>query len=313
MVDVTFLSGFGAADPSTYFNISHEFARTLRSGATQAFFSDRTIYDSTLFTTQTDTSYLGHVIVAPNGRLGFDPDAVIEGTVGGSSVRDFLADEIADGKDGESIWQDLLAGNDVMRANESIRFIRGYAGDDLLIASPVSDTSLYGDAGDDVLVSRPNYYSNYGGDGADTFVVTGTGRGFRPSISMDFEHRVDTIALDRSAFQELGARITKQNFVLGTSATDADDRLIVNNLPRSNQADVFFDRDGSGPAAQVLIGHVTTDRQLRRGDFSVVHASDFLPDHTPVPASAHEPLIANRHEVMFSGPLAHFDLNVHLF
>ena len=284
MVNVTILSGLGAADPSSYFDVSRQYDRTLRSGATQAFFSDRSIYESTLFTTQTDTSYLGHVIVAPNGKLGFDPDAVITGTVDGSSIMDFVAAEIADGKSGQAIWEDLLGGDDTIRANDQISLIHGYDGDDVLVASPVTETSLRGDAGDDVLIARPNFYSSYGGDGADMFVVTGTGRGFQPSIAKDFNRRFDTIALDSDAFGELGGKVTKQNFVFGAAAIDGDDRLIVSNASRVGEADVFFDRDGSGPAAQVLIGHVDANGPLRRSDFEVIDASRLLGEQAIVPA-----------------------------
>ncbi|WP_375288626.1 hypothetical protein [Sphingomonas sp.] len=318
MVDVTFLSGLGEAEPSTYFELSRQYDRTLRSGAQQAFFSDRTIYDSTVFTTQTNTSYLGHVIIAPNGKLGFDPDGVIFGTIGGSNVRDFLAGEIANGRSAEEILENLLAEDDVIRANDAMRNIYGYGGDDVLIASRVSDTSLYGGAGDDVLVGRPGYYGSYGGSGADTFVVTGTGRGWRPSIAKDFEHRIDKIALDDEFFQELGGKVTKQNIVFGTAAVDPDDRLVVSNMPRSNQADVFFDRDGSGPEAQMLVGHVTTKSVIRKSDFMVVDADDFLPNHAPAAEPAFEPsmtesrMIGNR-EAMIPNLLAHMDLSVQLF
>ena len=69
----------------------------------------------------------------------------------------------------------------------------------------------------------------------------------------DFTSGVDTIEFAAAQFGfASGGELDLSAFQLGTSANDADDRFIYDQA----SGDLFFDADGNGAAAQVLIANL---------------------------------------------------------
>jgi Ca2+-binding RTX toxin-like protein len=143
--------------------------------------------------------------------------------------------------------------------------ISGLGGDDRLIGGGGDDT-LDGGGGTDVLT---------GGAGLDRFFfTTAPGAGNVDSIT-DFVSNVDELVLDGVALLNAGAEgdfaSNDPRFWAGfdvTSAHDADDRVIVN----ISTGDVYYDSDGTGPAAADLI-FALNGHSVSASDFAVVYSS----------------------------------------
>lgn len=284
MVDLILLDALGAADPSSFLDVSRIYQRSLSTDVGQTFLSRRTIYDSTVFiptgSASDGTAYLGHVAIAPNGALGFAPVAVMTGTVGGANIGSFLSAQVASGQSGDRLLSNLLSGDDYIRGNDGrdpqggVHELHGYAGDDVIQSGTLA-TSMYGDNGDDVLFLA-NTYAAYGGDGRDLLILDRAQS--RDAGIQGFVVRQDTIGLLDDVFPELDGAVTRANTRFGAAAKDADDRLIVDfQNDAKTFAILYFDVDGTGPREQRQIGRVGSDAPVTVRDFAVVHANDFIP------------------------------------
>ncbi|MGO4706075.1 cadherin domain-containing protein [Microvirga sp. 2MCAF38] len=142
------------------------------------------------------------------------------------------------------------AGNDVLYGYDGNDTLRGEAGND----------KLYGGAGNDVLV---------GGDGQDIFVFD-TKPNKRTNVDkiVDFSVAADTLHLAKSIFKTLTKTgvLKKEWLYIGSSAHDADDRLIYNKKTGA----LYYDADGTGGAAQVQIATLSKNLMLTSKDFFVV-------------------------------------------
>lgn len=129
----------------------------------------------------------------------------------------------------------------------------GGDGDDVLKGQD-GDDSLHGDAGRDQL---------FGGDGADGFYFEAMGSATRDKIR-DFDATDDTIFLDTSVFTQIALGTLAANaFVNGTSAGDADDRIIYDSV----SGNLWYDEDGTGAAPQVIFAVVEPAVALTNLDF----------------------------------------------
>ena len=118
-----------------------------------------------------------------------------------------------------------------------------------------SDT-LGGGAGRDVLI---------GGFGdSDLFVFQHTGAANVDRID-DFAG-ADRIGLSRAVFAALGPTVTASEFRVGTAATTADHHLIYN----SATGQLFYDRDGAGGAAQVIVALLDGSPAVAFNDFVMI-------------------------------------------
>ena len=104
-----------------------------------------------------------------------------------------------------------------------------------------------------------------GFDGADFFVFDTALAGAGVDLILDLQVGIDKIALDDSVFGGLAA-VTASNFVTGTSAQDADDRIIYD----PNTGALFFDADGNGAGAAVQFAALSTGLALSASDFMVI-------------------------------------------
>jgi serralysin len=140
--------------------------------------------------------------------------------------------------------------SNVLVGNAGANRLLGRSGDDL----------LNGGAGHDVLA---------GGGGADLFDFSVAVNAANSDRISDFSHADDTIRLQNAAMRALGVEgtLSKYFFHKGAHAHDGNDHIIYN--PASG--DVFYDKDGTGAQAQVMLVTLTNrPTDLAFDDFLVV-------------------------------------------
>jgi Ca2+-binding RTX toxin-like protein len=134
---------------------------------------------------------------------------------------------------------------------------------DTLIGGGGRDT-LLGGAGDDLLAGGLGLDALTGGAGSDTFRFGGTTETDRIT---DFVSGTDRIELDSKLFKALTVgSLDSAVFSLGTAATNAVQRLIYDQ----SKGALYYDADGSGRIAPILIGSFDNQATLVVGDISVV-------------------------------------------
>ena len=144
---------------------------------------------------------------------------------------------------------------DTLNGNDLANRIDGLAGGDTINGRGGDDT-LAGGAGKDKLT---------GGTGADRFEFASTAAADADTIS-DFAGGTDEIELDSDVFGLAEGALPAGRFVIGTAAADASDRLVYN----SANGQLFFDADGTGAQAQVLIATLTGAPVIAATDFLVI-------------------------------------------
>jgi Ca2+-binding RTX toxin-like protein len=135
-----------------------------------------------------------------------------------------------------------------------------------------------GDAGWDILRGGSGRDTLSGGQDRDIFVLdTAVTRRRNANVDAitDFNGKEDRIYLDNAIFKALGrkgswskpVKLTTEAFWAGHRAHEADDRIIY----RKTTGQVFYDADGSGKGAAILIARL--EKQLKfvdAGDFFVI-------------------------------------------
>jgi Ca2+-binding RTX toxin-like protein len=162
----------------------------------------------------------------------------------------------------------VLAGSSPLegRGNTSDNWLYGNSGDNLLNGGRGNDRIeggaghdwIYGSYGNDVLV---------GGSGKDRFYFHTEPAAGNVDRILDFSPRDDTIYLARYAFDGLtgNGTLSSSAFRAGTRAGDSNDRVIYDKAT----GNIFYDEDGSGASAQLLVATVTPATALTYADFSV--------------------------------------------
>lgn len=102
-----------------------------------------------------------------------------------------------------------------------------------------------------------------GGAGADTFVIY-SADGAVDTIT-DFETGIDRIEMSGSATGMAAGALASSAFHTGSAAHDADDRVIFD----AANGNLWFDSDGTGAVAAVLIAQVQVGVTLSLGDFVI--------------------------------------------
>lgn len=111
---------------------------------------------------------------------------------------------------------------------------------------------LMGDSGDNILTGGLGKDKLMGGAGADTFLFNAVAEG--GDKIKDFVSGEDQLAFDGAAFGDLAAgSLAAELFVTGTAAQTADQRFIFD----ADKKALYFDADGNGSGAAVLIGVVS--------------------------------------------------------
>jgi len=118
---------------------------------------------------------------------------------------------------------------------------------------------LDGGAGADVLV---------GFGSADIFAFTTAAAIGNADYIADFVSGTDKLGLDDAVFQGIGTpgAFTAANFVTGTAAADANDRIIYN----AANGQLLYDADGSGAGAAILLATLQGNPALTASDFMVI-------------------------------------------
>ena len=142
--------------------------------------------------------------------------------------------------------------------------ITGSLFNDVLTGGNGSDI-LLGGLGNDVLAGGKGADFLTGGDGDDTFRFGGD---IKTDHITDFLSGTDRIELDNLVFKTLltEGQLAADQFVQGTTATTATQRIVYDQ-PTGN---LWYDVDGSGKKAAVLIGVLDNHVQIAHTDFWVI-------------------------------------------
>lgn len=150
--------------------------------------------------------------------------------------------------------------NNVITGNGGANTLSGLNGADTISGGNGADT-LNGGVGHDTLT---------GGAAADKFLFTGPIVAANSDTITDFSHaQHDKIQLENAVFTALGAgtgSLAAAKFFVGASAHDADDRIIYN----SATGQLYYDSDGNGAHAKVLIATLTGHPTLVASDIAVI-------------------------------------------
>jgi Ca2+-binding RTX toxin-like protein len=146
------------------------------------------------------------------------------------------------------------SGNNILTGNAGNNSLKGGSGNDVLIGGAGNDT-LEGQAGSDTLT---------GGAGADKFV-------FRQSEvkTAGADHITDFTSSDVLVFDVSSGptgSLAASAFRLGTAALDSSDRFIYDTKADA----LYYDSDGNGAAAKVLVAVFDNGYNLSASDFLLI-------------------------------------------
>jgi Ca2+-binding RTX toxin-like protein len=153
--------------------------------------------------------------------------------------------------------------------------LKGEGGHDVLKASSGNDR-VYGGTGNDKLYGGSGNDKLYGGTGSgrDIFVFdTRPNKSTNVDRVYDFNPRYDTFHLDNAAFTKLGTgsaarpkKFKSDMFVKSDKAQDGQDRIVYDKKTGA----LYYDKDGTGGAAQVKIATLSKNLALSHNDFFVI-------------------------------------------
>jgi Ca2+-binding RTX toxin-like protein len=152
--------------------------------------------------------------------------------------------------------------------------LKGQGGNDVLKASSGND-ALYGGSGSDKLYGGAGNDKLYGGTGTgkDVFVFdTKPSKNTNVDRIYDFNTKYDSFQLENKIFTKLGKGSTKgvklksDMFVKGKAAQDLDDRIIYDKETGA----LYYDKDGTGSAAQVRIATLNKNLKIYSHDFYAI-------------------------------------------
>ena len=191
--------------------------------------------------------------------------APLAGLYGGAG-NDYL-----DGGAGDD-WIEGGTGNDEAHGGSGIDTIAGDAGDDLLFGGSGNDVLRGGDgkdvidggAGDDAIAGGLGVDILQGGAGADQFYFLEAPGQANADVIRDFSRKEgDKIMLLSSVFDAIGTSLDRKEFVKGGKAKDGNDFILY------KKGKLFYDEDGKGGAAKVLIATLDKSVKLSHADFDI--------------------------------------------
>jgi Ca2+-binding RTX toxin-like protein len=233
------------------------------------------------------------------GRLGNDTyivdhasDSVVEGNGQGSDgVYAFTSWTLTPGADVETII--AASGNNMnLTGNTSGNILQGNNANNILNG---------GDGNDDL--------TGYGGQDSFLFNTPLNAASNIDRIN-DFNVADDTIRLEQAIFPAFGVgTISADQFVISSSAQDANDRIIYN----SSTGALFYDSDGVGGNAQVQFAELGRGLALTNADFLAVNGTTQFPSlgggRLPVTRATTLDLAADTIDIGRTAPVQYIDLN----
>lgn len=193
---------------------------------------------------------------------GEDGNDRLAGEDGHDTLLGGIGDDVIIGGDGND---DLFgnSGNDTLRGGNGADQLFGSFGSDDL-GGGLGNDILDGEAGADFLNGGDGNDTLTGGEGSDWFIFDSSLGAANADTITDFATSDDTIRLNRNIFSEIGlGQLSASAFVEGSSAQDADDRIIYDSVT----GNIFYDADGSGAGAQVIFATVDPGTVLSASDF----------------------------------------------
>jgi Ca2+-binding RTX toxin-like protein len=148
--------------------------------------------------------------------------------------------------------------NNRIKGNNAANILGGGSGND----------TLTGGSGNDVLVGGLGNDSLIGGKGADNFTFNAPNEGIDRLSDFSLSQG-DRIAISASGFGGglvAGVALTSEQFVLGSTAIDASDRLIYNSATGA----LFYDADGTGAISAVQIATLNNRALINNSHFTVI-------------------------------------------
>ncbi|WP_298644605.1 hypothetical protein [uncultured Cardiobacterium sp.] len=148
-------------------------------------------------------------------------------------------------------------GNDTIKGNSAANYLFGFDGDD----------NIDGGAGNDQIEGGRGSDTLKGGAGADTFIFRSPFDGTIDTL-LDFNAAAgDRIQLDHNIFTGLQkGSLSAEQFVQGTEAKDADDRIIYNRAT----GELAYDADGNGDGAAVTIARLGINTELDNNHIQII-------------------------------------------
>lgn len=159
-----------------------------------------------------------------------------------------------------------FAGNDTVYGYNGNDTISGDTGNDILFGGLGNDR-LLGNDGADRLIGEEGVDLLTGGAGADVFAFIKMGATNRDIIT-DFRAIDDALHFENAVFSAFSytGRLRAADFVLGTAAADGADRFIY----QQSTGNLWYDRDGSGSAAKVLVAELADGTSLTVADIFII-------------------------------------------
>ena len=178
---------------------------------------------------------------------------------------------------GDLVGENTGGGDDMVFASVSYALATGSEVELLLAATGTAaidltgnelDNTIYGNDGANVLDGKGGEDLLVGLAGADIFAFTTALGAGNVDVVFGFDSGIDRIALDDAIFAAIGplGALNANAFVTGNAATDANDRIIYNNLT----GQLYYDADGSGAGAQVQFALLSPGLTLTASDFQVI-------------------------------------------
>lgn len=152
----------------------------------------------------------------------------------------------------------MLGGNDTVLGGKRSENIDGGEGND----------TLSGGAGNDILIGGAGSNTLTGGDGKDSFVFAVAPLAVNRDVVRDFNAIDDTFKFKQAFFANIGGKgkLARDALHFGSTAADAEDRIIYHK----STGNLYYDPDGTGAEAQVLIAKLSNKAKLALSDFVVI-------------------------------------------
>lgn len=213
------------------------------------------------------------------GNLGIARGTVIEvgitgagnDTLTGNSASNTLTagagnDSVLGGNGNDSLTGD--AGNDTLNGGNGNDTFVGGTGNDSMLGGTGNDI-FNGSSGNDIINGGVGADRLTGSTGYDSFVFNTALSSANADQITDFSVQYDTIRIDNAVFTGLATgQLAASAFTSNLSglATDASDRIIY----ETDLGRVWFDADGNGAGARVLVATLSAGLAMTNADFLVI-------------------------------------------